>query len=263
MNTNPEALYAAARELTTTDLLPRLKALIPEQTTTVESSIGSHTKHQAAPLPWNDPVAMLYYEIHGNARRWEANLTLRLYQRATFRPGTDEHTREALSRLPVLLEHGHAQGLDPELDLAEPTRDLLGWPAKIRRILDESLPGEEPTMRVPGDARCPYCTEPLTLGAGWKALAENATAVCRRCKDAHGKSLTWPITERIGHLQRDEQVTAAVAQQRYGIRQATFASWKRRGRIHPFGRDEQARDTYRVSDILALVDTPNEEDVAS
>ena len=261
--TTPEQLYAAARELTTTDLLPRLKALIPEPGTVLESTIGSHTKHQAAPLPWNDPAAMLYYEIHGNARRWESNLTLRLYHRATYRPGTDIHTREAISRLPVLLEHGRVQGLDDDLDLADPTRDLLAWPVRIRRIFDEARPGEEPTMHVPGDARCPYCGGPLTMGAGWKALEENATAVCRRCRDAHGHALSWPITERIGHLQRDELVTAVVAQQRYGVKQATFASWKRRGRIHPFGRDEQARDTYRVSDILALLDTPDTGDVAS
>ena len=262
MTATDEDLYAAARELTTGDLLPRLRALIPDEQTTLESSIGSHTKHEAPPIPWNTPAAMLYFEIHADARRYESQLTIRLFHRAKYRPGTDIHTTEAINRLPVLIIHGRAQGLD-HLNLDDPTTALLSWAPRIRRLLGEPLEGEEPTMHVPGDARCPYCGNPLILGDGWKALEHNATAICRRCLDAHGKPLSWPITERIGHLQSGEQVTAPTAQQRYGIPQSTFATWKERGRIHPYGVDENQRPTYRVSDILTVLDTPNTAEVAS
>lgn len=257
-----EKLYNTARELTTTDLLPRLKALVPHIGTITESQIGSHGKKAAAPIPWNTPAAMLYYEIHADARRYESLLTLRLFQTAKYRPGTDRDVTAAINRLPVLIAHGHQAGLT-DLDLKDPTTALLNWPRRIRAILDEPLPDEEPTMRVPGDARCPYCSGHLTLGAGWKTLQGNATAICRNCTDDTGGHLTWPVTERIGQLQHDEQVTAPIAQQRYGIKQSTFAMWKTRGRIKPYGVDTNQRPTYRVSDILKLTDTPTQEGLAS
>lgn len=148
-----ERLYTAARELTTTDLLPRLKTLIPGTSTTRESSIGSHTKHLAAPTPWNDPAANLYFTIGGDARRYENLLTLRFFGHAKYRPATDRHTIECIARLPVLIAHGHAKHLDPDLDLADPTTALLGWPKQIRAMLDAALPGEEPWTKAPGGLR--------------------------------------------------------------------------------------------------------------
>ena len=255
-----EELYAAARELTTTDLLPRLKALIPDQRTILESNIGSHTKHRYAPIPWNTPAAMLYYEIHADARRYESLLTIRLFQTAKYRGGSDTQVAEAINRLPVLIAHGHAKGLT-RLDLDDPTTALLGWPRRIRRILDDTKPGEEPTMRVPGDTRCPYCADPLILGEGWKTLEQNATAICRRCLDAHGHALTWPITERIGKLQHDDLITITTATQRYSVKAARIWKWKQRGRIHPYGEDTTGTALYRVSDILRLAEETD--DVAS
>lgn len=256
-----EKLYTSARELTT-DLLPRLAQLIPEKNTILESTIGSHGKHATAPTPWNDTAAMLYYEIHGDARRYESLLTIRLFGTAKYRPGTDEHTTECINRLPVLIAHGEAAGL-PDLDLNDPTHALANWPAQVRRLLDEQRPGEEPTMRVPGDARCPHCSNPLTLAPGWKALEHNATAICRTCRDDNGHNLTWPITERIGHLQKTELVTIPVAVQRYGLKASRVWKWKQRGKIHPYGEDDRGVALYRVSDILTLADTPDTEALAS
>ncbi|MGV3564170.1 MAG: hypothetical protein ACO1ON_12910 [Nocardioides sp.] len=252
MTTDPEALYAAARELTT-DLLPRLQDLIPATDTILESQIGSRRKAPAAPLPWNDAAAMLYFEIHGDARRFESLLTLRLFGTAKYRPGTDTHTHECINRLPVLIDHGHANALDPHLDLADPTNALLTWPKQIRLMLDEARPGEEPITRVPGDTRCPYCAAPLYLGAGWKALEENALAICRRCRDTDGRPLTWPVTERLGNLQHDELITEQTARHRYGLSTSTVRVWKHRGKIHPYGEDDHGRHLYRVSDIIATM----------
>lgn len=258
MNDRPRAtdedLYAVAHELATTDLLPRLKALIPNTTTILESQPGGHGKHVAAPTPWNDPAAALYYEIHADARRYETQLTIRLFHTAKYRPGTDAETINAINRLPVLIAHGRAQGLDP-LDLTDPTTALANWPTRIRALLGEPLPDEEPTTPVPGDARCPYCGGKLYLGPGWKTLEQNATAYCRKCRDENGKRYTWPVTERIGQLQRDELITITTASHRYGVKPSRIWKWRQRGRIHPYGEDAQGVALYRVSDILRLADT--------
>lgn len=255
-----EDLYTAARELTNTDLLPRLRTLIPDTNTILESEIGSRARHKFPPIPWNTPAAMLYYEIHADSRRYETQLTIRLFHHAKYRGGHDHQTTEAIRRLPVLIAHARAKGL-PDLDVDDPVDALHSWPRRIRCLLGEAREGETPPMPVPGDAKCPYCGGQLWLGDGWQSLEANATAVCKRCKDAHGRWLSWPVTERLGKLQAEELVTIKTAAHRYGIKQSRMWKWKERGRIHMCGEDSRGRALYRVSDLLRLADQID--DVAS
>ncbi len=197
-----EKLYTAARELTTTDLLPRLKALIAETSSPNTNDTHRFKKQPSSPAPWNDHAANLYYAIHGDARRYETLLNIRLFGRAKFRPGSDRHTTQAINRLPVLIAHGHEKGLDPELDLADPTNALLSWPKQIRAILDAALPGEEPWTTAPGDLRCPYCDHQLYLEPGWSTNPDTADVVCRHCRDNQGKHLRWAPTTWVAVLQR-------------------------------------------------------------
>lgn len=263
-----EELYAAARELTTTSLLPKLKALIPADTTPLESTLGAHTKHIAAPTPWNDPAAMLYYEIHADARRYESQLSIRLFQRAKYRPGDDANLTEAINRLPVLIAHGRAKGLDPVLDLADPTNALLSWAPRIRILLDEALPGEIPPAKAPGGLRCPHCHRPLYLNPGWQYATADTTQVhCRHCRDDAGRRLTWPAGPWLARLQSSDPkgrdaadpldpehtMTARDAVHYFGLSADQVYVWKHRGRIAPVGTDRDGRDLYRNADLAALV----------
>ncbi|SNS43459.1 hypothetical protein SAMN06309944_0241 [Micrococcales bacterium KH10] len=199
-----EQLYQAARELTTTDLLPRLKALIAETSSPNTSDTHRFKKQPSSPAPWNDAAAGLYYTIHGDARRFETLLSVRLFGRARFRPGADNQTVEAIGRLPVLIAHGYERGLDPDLDLADPTNALLSWPRQIRAMLDAALPGEEPWTTAPGDLRCPHCDNRLHLEPGWTAHPDTADVICRHCRDDNGKHLRWAPTTWVAVLQHQD-----------------------------------------------------------
>jgi len=248
-----EALYGAARELTG-DLLPRVKALIRQPEAAPDrSQTGPRGKAAEAPAPWNDAAAGLYFDIHATARRHESALTARLWHRTLVRPLADVHTVTTINRLPVLLDHAAAAGLTDD-DTGPVAADLHRWPVRCRALLDEARPGEERPRTVPGDPRCPHCSTVLMLGAGWRALEANATAYCPVCTDENGRRLEWPVTERIGRLQRDELVALSVAARRYGLKPSRVWQWKHRGKIHPHGVDESGRALYRVADLNRLAD---------
>ncbi|WP_163275346.1 hypothetical protein [Cellulomonas iranensis] len=247
-----EDLAAAASEVR--DLLPELVALIPAAETALDSGTGSHGARVAAPIPWNDAAALAYFTIHGDARRYESLLTLRLYGRTQYRAGTDEETVAILERLPQLIRYGRDVGL-PDLDLDDVTRDLLAWPRQLRVLLGCTRPGDESTTPVPGRPSCPECGTTLVLSAGWRVLEQDSVqAMCRRCRGEDGRLLSWPVTEWVGHLQHDELVTALDAVARYGVKHSTLRSWRSRNRLHQYGEDEQGRQMYRVRDILRLRD---------
>ncbi len=249
-----EDLATAASEVR--DLLPELVALIPAAATALDSGAGSRGARVAAPIPWNDAAALAYFTIHGDARRYESLLTLRLYGRTQYRAGTDEETVAILERLPQLIRYGRDVGLS-DMDLADVTRDLLAWPRQLRVLLGCTRPGDESTTPVPGRPSCPECGTTLVLSAGWRVLEQDSVqAMCRRCRGADGRLLSWPVTEWVGHLQHDELVSAEDARARYGVATSTVRSWKRRGRIHHYGEDERGRHLFRVRDVLALLDAP-------
>lgn len=199
--TDIEPLRHAAHELRF--LLPRLNQLIPEQDTTLESTIGSHRKHVAAPIPWNSPAAMLALDIHAAARRHESALTLRLFAKATYRGGDDATTLDIIKRLPDLIAHALQHLTDPgDIDgTADIARDLTAWPRQIRALLDEALPGEQRWTRAPGNLRCPYCGKNLELEPGWRDNPAGADVVCRRCIDAHGHLMRWQPSTWVAVLQ--------------------------------------------------------------
>lgn len=248
-----EHLYESAAELRR--LLPALAAEIPERGSVADASPGgSPGKRTAAPIPWNEQAAMLFLEIHGDARRYESLLTLRLRGRAVYRGGSDELTIECLGRLPVLVAHGRDVGLDP-LDLVDVERALLSWPRQARLLLGVAHPGDEPPTRVPGDARCPDCDRPLVLSPGWRSLEQDSVqALCTSCRDEDDHPLAWPVDRWVGHLRHDELVTAETARARYGLSASQVRVWKNRGRIHPHGQDSSGRQTFRLSDVLALLE---------
>jgi hypothetical protein len=256
-----EALYAYARELTTTDLLPRLKALIPAKSTVLESRVGSHGKAQAAPLPWNDPAAMLYYEIHSEARHYESLLTARLFGHPKHRPGTDTHTTAAINRLPVLIAHGLDKGLDHN-DLIDTTRALKTWPKQIRALLDEPRNGEERWANAPGRLTCPDCKKPLQVQPGGTA-AYNITIVCRRCKDDDGTHRQWESAQWLGMLNEqgltdpDELATPIRLKRLFPhVRRNTIDVWAYRAveapHLAPFparGTNKNGLPLFRVGDV--------------
>lgn len=261
MNVDIEELYAIAREVTT-ELLPRLAALIPDKPTVLESQIGSHGKALAPPMPWNDTAAMLYYEIHGDARRYESLLTIRLFGKAKFRPGTDAHTTECVNRLPVLIAHGVDKNLD-HLDLVDVTGALKGWPKQIRAILDEAQPGEEPWANAPGGLTCPHCTKPLKVIPGGTELSE-INLTCRRCKTDEGEAHTWEPTKWLPMLNEqgealdpDEIVTPIRLKRLFPhVRRNTIDVWAYRAVEAPHlapiparGLNKNGLPLFRVGDV--------------
>jgi hypothetical protein len=247
-----EQLYTAARELTT-DLLPRLQVVIPEAGTPLESSIGSQKKHTAAPIPWNDTAAMLYYEIHGDSRRYESLLTLRLYGNAKYRPGTDEHTTECINRLPIHVAYGLDKGHAID-DLNTVARALTSWPRQIRALLDEARPDEQQWAKAPGGLCCPHCSRRLVVPPGWDKAATMPDLMCRHCRDDHGASLRWAPDTWIGTLQDNpDELTEAQAIDELGIGSSTLRSWVHRGQLTPAGRRE-GRRTYNRADIQTLME---------
>lgn len=245
-----EALYTAARELTT-DLLPRLQLTIGEKGTILESSLGSHAKHIAAPIPWNEPAALLYLEIHGDTRRYENLLTLRLFQHAKYRPGTDEHTTESISRLPVLIAHGREKGLSG-MDLDDVTKALTTWPIRIRAQLDEPREDELRWAKAPGGLVCPYCDKALEVPPGWDKASTAPDLLCRRCSDADGHHRRYAPDLWLGLLQDDpDQLTQEQAIAQYAIVASTFRSWLTRGRITHTGT-RNGRRIYARTDIDTL-----------
>lgn len=248
--TDIETLYATAREVTT-DLLPRLAALIPDKGTPLESQIGSHGKALAAPLPWNEPVAMLYYEIHGDARKLESALTLRLFGHITYRPGADHHTTDCINRLPVLIAHARDKDIDPA-DVEQIARTVAGWPARIRRQMDEALPGEEQWARAPGGLKCPYCDKALQVPPGWKH-ATDIVLTCRRCKDADGNHHSWAPDLWLGQLEDDpDLITEREAVETFGLGSSTLRSWVSRDQLAHAGKRRGHR-VYNRHDVAALV----------
>jgi hypothetical protein len=267
--TDIEALYAAARELTN-DLLPRLAALIPDKPTVTESQIGSHGKALSAPLPWNDRAAMLYYEIHGDVRRYESLLTLRLFGKARFRPGTDAHTDECIGRLPVLIAHGIEKNLD-ELDLVDVVSALKGWPKQIRSVLDEAKPGEEPWANAPGGLTCPDCAKPLKVIPGGTDIA-GIHLTCRRCTTSEGERRTltpaqWlPMLNEQGDINPDELVTPIRLKRLLPhLRRNTVDVWAHRAteapHLLPFpahGLNKNGLPLFRVRDVQDYLTERNE-----
>jgi len=254
-----EDLYTAARDTNT--LLPRVMAHVPDTGTVVESQIGSHGKAPAAPLPWNDTFAMCGYGIRDDARRHETNLTLKLYRKAKFRPGTDEHVREAITRLPILI--AHARDTLPDIDQPDVetiARDLAAWPRRCRHVLDELLPDEQPWTKAPGDLCCPYCDHRLELAPGWSQSPANADLVCRRCRTEDGGFQRWAPTQWTGHVlgtdpgptvDEDgvELVTAVEAATRCGVPAGTVRVWDHRGQVVAVGRNRRGAKLYRITDL--------------
>ena len=264
-------LYVAADELTTTDhLLDRLHQLIPEQDTTLESTIGSHTRYSAAPIPWNTPAAMLYLDIHAAAREHETNLTLLLWRKATYRGPADKLTPQAIRRLPDLITAAHNAGHTERTIVKEATHDLTTWPVEIRHILDEARDGETPWTRAPQRLRCPDCNAPLYLAPGWQYADGKPEAICRRCIDPEtSRKKRWAANAWLGRLldaptqRRGPDLTKLRAPDRLvTVRQATTAwglspdqvyVWEHRGQITPAGTDHDGRKVYRNAEIAALL----------
>lgn len=183
-----DALYEATR-----DFYPRLHALIPETTSQVsESQIGKSCGVTKFVIPWNTPAADLYFDIHAAARRYEAALALKLWGKVTFRPGTDAVTREVLDRLPVLVGHAIAAGHD-DTGVIDPANDLGTWPARIRAMLDEARPDEQPWTKAPGGLTRPHCERRLELAPGWRDRPEATDVVCRSCRDDEGRWYRWAL----------------------------------------------------------------------
>lgn len=254
---DPETTYTAARELR--DLLPAVQALIPHASNQVtESDTTSARAASVFRIPWHTPAAHTFYDIHAQTRRYENALTLLLFHHAKYRPGDDANTYDAISRLPVLIAHALDAGHDQHTDVTDIDRLLTTtWPRACRLVLDQPRPDDQPWTKAPGDIRCPYCQEPLQLAPGWQALQENTDVICRRCRDDNGHPYTWPITERIGQLQADELVTERTARHRWRLG-SRLRVWHHRGRIHPYGRDDQGAKLYRVSDVLELLEPADE-----
>lgn len=197
-------LYAHARDLTT-NLLPRVRALIPHTSNKIdESQIGGRADVHR--IPWNGPAANLALDIAATARRHETALTLLLFQRAKFRGMTDRDVDDAINRLPVLVDHAVAQDHGENPVVADTVKDLHRWGRQCRRLLDEARDDETPWTKAPGDLRCPWCDNRLELAPGWQHAPEGADVMCRRCVDARGAWLRWPPTAWLAVLQhRDDE----------------------------------------------------------
>lgn len=248
-----EHLYVAASELR--DLLPALAAEIPEKAARVEAGTSSSGKAPVAPTPWNEQAAMTFLTIHGDARRYESLLNLRLHGKAVYRGGSDDQTDECVARLPLLIAHGREVGLD-RLDLVDVERDLFVWPRQVRVLLGTPRPGDEPPTPVPGGARCPFCERALVLSDGWRTLERDAVrALCTSCRDEDDpdRPLSWPVDQYVAHLVPDELVTAEEARRRFDLSSSLVRVWHARGRLHPYGRDDRGRPLFRVSDVVALL----------
>lgn len=237
MNTTPADVETAIKDLVGRDrLYQRLRDLITEQGTTLESTIGSHTKHLAPPIPWNEPAALLYMDIHAGAREHEANLTLMLFARAVFRGPADTLTVTILERLAVLLAAAHDAGRWDHHVVQNAAAQVTRWPVLVRRLLDESRPSEIPWTRAPGGLRCPHCASVLQLPPGWQYAGDRAEVVCRNpeCRDDDGHRRQWAADAWLGRLNDeteppdpDELITMERAKQENPhIRRNTFAVWK-------------------------------------
>jgi len=182
-----DALYTAARELTT--LYPRLAQLIHETGNPIDQESG---KRQAITYsePWNTPAGQLKHDIHTTIRRYETALTILLFGKATYRGTSDALTITAFTRLATLIDHATTKNTITT-DVEDATHLLLSWPRRIRLMLDEPRPGEEPWTKAPGDLRCPHCERRLELQPGWQHHPENADVICRHCRDEEGGWLRW------------------------------------------------------------------------
>lgn len=241
----------------TLELLPRLAELIPEPTNTANDDTP-RGKRVHAPLPWNEPAAGLYYEIHADARTFERNLTLRLFKRATYRPGTDDHTREVITRLPDLIAHAHDCGLDPKADqLDTMTRTILRWPVQVRAILDEARPDETPWTRAPGNLVCPYCDRALWLSPGWQKAQGQVDVICRTCHDDTGALRRWAPNAWLARLQEDPtpdtHISAADAETEYGLSKDQVYVWHHREPFTDLSEDKYARRLYPRDQIEARI----------
>ena len=262
-------LDAAVGELINRDhLYARLRDLIPQQTTILESKIGSHTRYSAAPIPWNTPAAMLYLDIHAAAREHETNLTLLLWEKATYRGPADALTTQAITRLPTLIRAAHDADHSHRTIVTEATHDLTTWPVLIRRILDESRTGENPWTKAPGNLHCPD-GHTLYLAPGWQYDVEHADAICRHCNTPDGQHPRWNASAWLGKLQAqtdtqtdataeklrdpDRAVTATQAATIWGLSTDQVYVWEHRGRITPTGTDSDGRKTYLNAHITQLL----------
>ena len=226
-------LDTAVADLTGRDhLYRRLRTLIPQQTTILESHIGSRTRYSAAPIPWNTPAAMLYLDIHAAAREHETNLTLLLWNRAKYRGPGDNLTAQAIERLPNLINAAITAGQGTRTIVTEAAHDLTAWPTLIRRLLDEARSSETPWTKAPGNLRCTGCGHALYLAPGWQYDAEHADVICRTCRDTDGQHLRWKPSLWLGRLQAtttedpDELITIERAKtENPDARRNTLAVW--------------------------------------
>lgn len=106
------------------DLYPRLSAAVTDlgDGGAVDPSTPKQTK-SVYEIPWNDPAADLKYSIHADARRYETALNITLFGRAKYRGPSDENTLQAISRLPVLIDHARAKKVDNH-DITDTTKLL-------------------------------------------------------------------------------------------------------------------------------------------
>jgi len=258
-------LDTAVADLTGRDhLYARLRILIPQQTTILESHIGSRTRYSAAPIPWNTPAAMLYLDIHAAAREHETNLTLLLWNRAKYRGPGDNLTAQAIERLPVLINAAITAGQGTRTIVTEAVHDLTTWPTLIRRLLDEARSNETPWTKAPGNLRCTTCGHTLYLAPGWQYDAEHADVICRTCRDTDGQHPRWTPSLWLGRLQaqtdtedldsRDPEhtITARDAVHIWGLSADQVYVWKHRGTIVTVGTDRDGHDLYRNGDLAAL-----------
>lgn len=244
-----ETLYRCARE--TNELLPRVRALIPETATTPPSSTGGQRgRRSAAPTPWNDTFALLAYSIADDARRHEAALTLRLSFTAKFRAGTDDITHEVIGRLPVLLDHAREKLPDDD-GVEDIARDLTRWPRECRRVLDELREDEQPWTTAPGDLRCPFCDGRLELAPGWSHSPETADVICRSCHDEQGRWRRWAPSIWTGLVvtEAEQYMSVEEAAHMLGISPNAVAARAYRGEWRRVGNGRNTR--YDATDVRA------------
>lgn len=206
-----DELYTTARTLTAAPhgLLRRVGALIPHATNVVaESQLGGRADVHR--IPWNGPAANLALDIAAQVRRHESTLTLILFRTARFRPDGDRHTFDAVTRLPVLIDHAIAQGHARRPAVTDAAHDLVAWARRCRLLLDEARDDEQPWTPAPSALPpCPECNRRLFLAPGWQYAGEGADVVCRACRDDDGQLLRWDAGTWLAVLAHRRATTAA------------------------------------------------------
>ena len=186
------------------ELLPVVEELVPAKARGGgrEGGGGGGKRFEYA-LPWNTPAASLVIDVHHRARRHETALSLLLFQSAKYRGSSDDNTREALVRLPVLIRAAVRADLGEHPDVVKAVASLALWPARMRRLLDHDPADTDPRpwTKAPGDLSCPHCNRRLWLEPGWQHLGAGAPVWCRHCTDDNGLKLRWPADAWLAVLQ--------------------------------------------------------------